>query len=105
METRDNGIDLLLRLKDDTFRVVQVKYRYGNNAVKDARGAYAMWGRSARAVGVENVKLIWVISNGASAPHYNEKYDEAGTYVPTILKLEYRSICVCVCECKCLIEW
>eukprot|EP00938_MAST-03A_sp_MAST-3A-sp1_P000889 g889.t1 len=75
METVDKGIDLILRLKDNSFRLIQVKYRHGENGVKDAGGAYKLLGRATQRVGVDRVKLIWLITNGKHPPHYNREYD------------------------------
>ena len=84
METVDKGIDLILRLKDNSFRLIQVKYRHGENGVKDAGGAYKLLGRATQRVGVDRVKLIWLITNGKHPPHYNREYD-LQTYVPELI--------------------
>ena len=50
---------------------------YRRATEKDARGAYAMGENQSRSRRMENVKLIWVISNGAFLLHYNEEYEKA----------------------------
>ena len=69
----------MLKLKDGTFRIVQIKYRHDKDTVKDAGGAYAMLNRCKQHFEnqglYDKVQLIWTITNGTKAPHCDRDKD------------------------------